>query len=296
MIKRFRTIALDAMQDLIERFMTWALDRADVRSALIVGSQARADRPADNMSDLDLAVIVTDPTIYLSDMTWLRRFGEPCLTFIESTAVGNFRERRVLFRDGRDVDFSLLPAAAVRQMLEQQVPAEIADVLCRGFRILVDKDGLAERLTDRTRWAGKPQILPTESTWTETSHDFLYHVVLAARKAKRGELWIAKSTCDCYLKNRILCLVEWYAKSKSDRDTWHKGRFLEQWAGPEVLQVLPDTFASYTLADVQRALLANLRFYERFGREVAHALGYGFPDEAFSFATDQVKQLIGEDH
>jgi hypothetical protein len=32
------------------------------------------------------------------------------------------RERRVLFRDGRDVDFSMLPAVAVQQMLEQQVP------------------------------------------------------------------------------------------------------------------------------------------------------------------------------
>ncbi len=86
------------MQDLIQQFTTWAMDQADIRSAIIVGSRARADKPADKMSDLDLAVIVTDPLIYLSDTTWLRRFGEPCLTFVESTADGNFRERRVFFR------------------------------------------------------------------------------------------------------------------------------------------------------------------------------------------------------
>lgn len=119
------------------------------------------------------------------------------------------------------------------------------------------------------------------------------HAVWAAKKAKRGELWIAKSSCDGYLKNLILRLIEWHAKSKSDCDTWHKGRFLERWAEPEVLQELPSTFAGYTLADVQRALLANLLFYERFGREVAHVLGYRFPEEAYSFATDQVRQLIG---
>ncbi|MEY2603634.1 MAG: aminoglycoside 6-adenylyltransferase [Verrucomicrobiota bacterium] len=283
------------MQDLIERFTTWVLDRPDIRSALIVGSRARADRPADSLSDLDLAVIVTDPSIYLSDTTWLRRFGEPFPTFVESTADGNFRERRVLFRDGRDVDFSLLPAAVVQQMLVQRVPAEIADVLRRGFRILVDKDGLAEQLTDAACWPDSPETLPTELSWIETSHDFFYHVVLAAKKAKRGELWVAKSTCDGYLKNLILRLIEWHAKSKSDRDTWHKGRFLEQWATPEVLQDLPSTFAGYTRADVQRALLANLRFYERFGREVACALQYRFPDEAYYFATGQVRQLIGQD-
>jgi len=293
--KVLRTAAFVAMQDLIDRFTTWALDRADIRSAIIVGSRARADRPADSLSDLDLAVIVTDPSIYLCDTTWLRRFGEPSLTFVESTADGNFRERRVLFRDGRDVDFSVLPAALVQQMLVQRVPAGIADVLRRGFRILVDKDGLAQRLTDKARWPESPQTLPTELTWNETSHDFLYHVVWAAKKAKRGELWIAKSSCDSYQKNLMLRLIEWHAKTKSDRDTWHKGRFLEQWAEPEVLQDLPSTFAGYTLTDVQRALLANLRFYERFGREVARALEYHFPDEAYSFAAGQLRQLIGQD-
>lgn len=65
--KVLRTAAFVAMQDLIDRFTTWALDRADIRSAMIVGSRARADRPADSLSDLDLAVIVTGPSIYLSD-------------------------------------------------------------------------------------------------------------------------------------------------------------------------------------------------------------------------------------
>jgi hypothetical protein len=59
-----------------------------VRSALIVGSWARADEPPDDMADLDLVVIVKDPFIYLSDTAWLRHFGEPCVTFVESTAVG----------------------------------------------------------------------------------------------------------------------------------------------------------------------------------------------------------------
>ncbi|HZC34621.1 MAG TPA: aminoglycoside 6-adenylyltransferase [Chthoniobacterales bacterium] len=284
------------MQDLIERFATWAQDQTDVRSTIVLGSQARVDPPADNLSDLDLAVILIDPSIYLSDITWLRSFGEPCITFVESTAVGNFREQRVLFKDGRDVDVSLLPAILVERMIEQQVPAEIADVLSRGFKILVDKDGLAERLTDKARWAQTVDKVPTESKWIETSHDFLYHVVWAAKKARRGELWVAKSSCDAYQKNLLLLLIEWHARMKGQRDTWHKGRFLERWADRAVLQELPRTFAEYTLVDVQRAIMANLLFYERFGREVANALGYDFPDEAYSFAADQLKQLIREAH
>ena len=43
------------MQDLIQQFTTWAMDQADIRSAIIVGSRARADKPADKMSDLDFS-------------------------------------------------------------------------------------------------------------------------------------------------------------------------------------------------------------------------------------------------
>jgi aminoglycoside 6-adenylyltransferase len=178
----------------------------------------------DSLSDLDLLVVVHDPLIYFSDASWLLIFGKPGLTFVEPTAVRDFRERRVLFEDGRDVDFSLVPAAAIRELLEQQIPVEIADVLRRGFTILVDKDGLAEQLTDRRRWPAKADKLPTESSWCETGHDFLYHVVWAAKKARRGELWVAKSSCDGYQKNLLLRLIEWHAKLQGPRDTWHNGK------------------------------------------------------------------------
>ena len=115
--------------------------------------------------------------------SWLLTFGEPCLTFVEPTATGDFRERRVAFRDSRDIDFSLVPVAAIQQMIGQQIPVEIADVFWRGFRILVDKDRLAEQLTDSARRPEKADKLPTESMWRETGQDFLYQVLLSAKKA-----------------------------------------------------------------------------------------------------------------
>src|SRR5580692_6702522 len=161
------------MQDMIDCFVTWAQLRSDVRAGVVLGSWARNDMPADNLSDLDLLAIVSDPSVFLSEASWLLTFGEPCLTFVEPTAVGNFRERRVSFSDGRDVDFSLVPVAAIKQMIEQQIPVEIADVFRRGFRILVDKDRLAERLVDSARWSERPDKFPTASLWHETGHDFL---------------------------------------------------------------------------------------------------------------------------
>ena len=217
---------------------------------------------------------------------------------MEPTAIGNFKERRVAFKDGKDIDFSLVPVKAVQQMTGQQIPAEIADVFRRGFRILVDKDRLAERLTDSARWPEKADRLPTASLWNETGHDFLYHILLAAKKARRGELWVATLTCNGYLQYLLLRLIEWDAKAKGQRDSWHSGRFLEHWTEQEIMRTLPDTFAKYALEDVQRALKADLHFYDKFGREVANAFGYEFPEEAYSFALEQLDELVrkADDH
>jgi aminoglycoside 6-adenylyltransferase len=280
------------MQQIIDRFVTWAQGRPDVRAGVILGSWARDEMPADRMSDLDLLVIVSEPSVFLSETSWLLTFGEPCLTFVEPTATGNFKERRVAFRDGKDIDFSLVPVEAIKQLDGQQLPAEIADVFRRGFRILVDKDRLAERLTDSARWSEKVDKLPADSLWRETGHDFLYHVLLAAKKARRGELWVATTSCNGYLQSLLLRLIEWHAKAKNQRDSWHKGRFLEHWSEQEIVQALPDTFARYALKDVQRALKANLDFYDKFGREVAYAFGYDFPEQAYSFAVEQLQELV----
>ena len=146
------------MQDIVDRFVTWAQGRPDVRAGVILGSWARNETPADHLSDLDLLVIVSDPSVFLSEASWLLSFGEPCLTFVEPTATGNFKERRAAFKDGKDIDFSLVPVEAIQQMVGQQIPAEIADVFRRGFRILVDKDRLAERLTDSARLRFRSKI------------------------------------------------------------------------------------------------------------------------------------------
>lgn len=73
------------MQDLIDRFVAWGLDQPDIRGGAVLGSHARTQTPADTLSDLDLVVAVQDPSVYLSDVAWLRTFGEPILTFLEPT-------------------------------------------------------------------------------------------------------------------------------------------------------------------------------------------------------------------
>ena len=92
----------------------WAREKDDVRTLLLVGSQARAEVPADRWSDLDLIFIVEDPSVYHDDASWIHEFGVPLVTFLEPKPDGH-SDRRVLYETGEEVDFVFFPASVLER-------------------------------------------------------------------------------------------------------------------------------------------------------------------------------------
>ncbi len=82
--------------------------REDIRAALIIGSRARVECPADEWSDLDLLILTSNPEFYVSKSEWIGNMGTPLLTFVEPTSSGENMERRVLYKDMIDVDFAII--------------------------------------------------------------------------------------------------------------------------------------------------------------------------------------------
>lgn len=200
---------VDDAEALLAAVTAWGRERSDVRAVLVVGSRARVDTPADRWSDTDVALVVDDPAPYLASSDWLDAFGRPLLSFVEPTAVGPFTERRVLFETGQEVDFALLPVAAAMEMAQDP---EVMAVLRRGFRVLVDTLGLEATL--RNSAAAPPTTgLPNQAAFAQLTHDFWYHLMWAAKKLRRGELWIATQSCDCYLKGLVVTLLAWHARA-----------------------------------------------------------------------------------
>lgn len=256
--------------ELIARLSDWVAGREGVRAAFLVGSQARAETPADEWSDVDLVLVVDDPRPYLAEAAWVRAFGEPVLTFVERMAIRDGFERRVLYEDGQDLDVAVLPAAGIEDWL---VDPEGARVLARGFRLLHDTLGLGDRLATAAA-SPPPARAPAQADLDELSADVWYHALWAAKKLRRGELWTAKECVDGYLKARLLTLLGWHARAGDPgRDTWHGGRFVERWADPRWQPVLRRAFAAYEPDDVARALWTTVDLWSQVEREAAERLG-----------------------
>ena len=245
----------------------WAQARSDVHAVVVVGSQARSDTPADRWSDLDVFLVVDDPEPYVAQESWVAEFGSPVITFLEQTALGDERERRVLYETGEDVDLPLVPLSALDRL---EVAAQL---LARGYRVLVDKIGLEERL--RRLAAGVTSTtVPTQHELTELASDFWYHALWTAKKLRRGEVFIAKECLDAYMKARLVRLMGWHARAVDPSvDTWHGGRFLERWADPGALAALESAYAQYSLRDVARALWETIDLFQGLEEETARRLG-----------------------
>lgn len=279
---------------LLARIEDWARTDPGVHGLLLLGSRARTEQPADVWSDTDLIVVVDEPAAFLADGAWPARFGAVAITFIEQTGHGR-RERRVLYADGTDLDAVPVALAEVRDGVSD--PGALA-ILGKGHRVLVDKSGLFDGLPAAI--AAAEEALRREEEWPPGElgfenlvGDFWYHAVWAARKLRRGELWVSVTNVDGYLHRLLLAVLEWRARAGAGAgDPWVEGRLLERWAEPEVVTALDATFARYEPTEIASALRATMDLFRQVATDLAVRLELPYPARADAAATALVAELL----
>lgn len=279
-------------EELIDRFRTWATGAGDVRALAVVGSRARAHDHADAWSDLDLVLVADDADRYLADGDWLAEIGPCRLTFVEEAPVAGLHERRAHFEGGQAVDVVVVTPAMLAVAVG--LPA-VADLVARGWRVLVDKDELAGRLTSQAESGSLPSAAPTERELAEAAARFWHKAVWTARKLCRGELWVATTATNRDLHQLLLQALEWEAQTRpgDQPDVWFRGRFLERWADPQTVRRLPETFAGYDPAAVAHALRVLPDVYRRLTDTVARRIGCEPPRDAHAYGSEVVEAILG---
>jgi len=251
----------------ITRLQNWAEREPNIRLALLVGSQARTESPADPYSDIDLALFVRDPPRLLHDESWIGQLGAFWTSHLEATPIGFVHERRVLFTDGQDVDFAVFPIESLKGLVTD--PQGVA-VLRRGFRPLVNKDSVEVRLPDQESVPAPP----SPSELSNLVNDFWFHLIWTAKKLRRGELLVASEATNGYLRALLVRAVRWHAlvRGPKGQDLWHGARYFERWADPRVVRDFPATVARYDAGSIAEALIANRTMFSWLSDELSESL------------------------
>lgn len=282
-----------AVVELLNQFVAWAEHNPDVRAALLIGSRARQDHPADQWSDIDLIVTITDPQPYIDRGDWLHQIGRVWATHVETTIAG-VTERRVLFDGGFDFDLILVTEQALSRLVQNDL---VARVIRRGIRVLVDKDRIMSRITlpIGSRATYQP---PTQAEFLNLVSSFWFHAAWTAKKLRRGEVWTALMSCDGSMKWLLMRMLEWHTRTvgTENYDTWFDGRFVEEWADRRALAALTGSFAHYNAADIRRALLESMDLFRWLAQETAAQLTYPYPTQSDEDVTRWVETTLADLH
>jgi aminoglycoside 6-adenylyltransferase len=252
-----------------------------VRGIAVVGSRARADHPADAWSDLDVIVMARRPKRYLTTSRWLAEIGTPWLVVREPTVVGGQEILLVTFGMAARAIEALRRHPSMLRLLPKIASDRLkvlSDVLNRGFRMVLDKDRIARRL-ESGGLAAAPTRPPNEEEFLHLVKLFLNEQVWVALKMRRGEIFVAKTLGESRMMDLLLRMIEWHAQVTSDSwsPVFERGRFLEEWAPPLVIERLRETFPPYDAAEIWRARLAALDLFRGLAQETGARLGYAYP-------------------
>lgn len=276
---------------LLSRIVDFAECAADVRGLALIGSSVATDKPNDEYSDIDLVLATDAPNPYYGGDEWAAAIGTVWTSFAESVPEARHRERRILFEGGIDVDFVIID---LRDLESEPESLFIAREICtKEMRVLVDKGGVGGRLaglaTDRREAAA-----PDERVYANLVGDYYFHLVWAAKKIARGEIWSAAQCVNGYLSQRLLTMIEWDERARrgNSYDTKHNGRYLEKWADPETVGNLGGVFSQYGADALRRALSSSEGLFSRLARETAMLRGFSFPEERARAVADYAARAL----
>jgi aminoglycoside 6-adenylyltransferase len=273
--------------DWASRLRRWAEDNEDVRLALLVGSRARRDKPADDYSDYDLVMFVRDPEGLLGRRDWIERLGTPWTSHIEANALDAGPERRVLFSDGQDVDFAIFPEEFIDGALGAP---RLRAILQRGYAVLTNKNQAQIVVAPGTP-APTP---PSPAEFANLANDYWFHLVWAAKKLRRGELMVAHEAVNGYLRLLLVRTIRWHSIvcGPQDRFVWHGARFFEEWADPRAVQQFGRCVAHYEPGSVAVALRAHRDMFRWLEEELAARLSLPRPVPHADRVSVYINQLL----
>ncbi|MCI0709620.1 MAG: aminoglycoside 6-adenylyltransferase [Chloroflexi bacterium] len=277
------------MKQYEDKVTAWGIVRPKIRTILVTGSQARQDRPADQWSDLDIDIYVTEFDDYFASGTFADEFGTVWLKQLHQTNDGD-PLFWVLYEGGAKVDFTFFPLDFLREQVEKQALMESQQ---RGYRVLIDKDNLAKFLPPQI--FSKPTFeKPSAEEFMSTVNYFWHNAVAVAKQIRRRNMWVVKTT-NWQLTGHLFQMIEWQSQVISRKDTWYGGNFLREWTDDETWRALHKVFAHFDPVESWQSLFGAMILFRRIASETAKYLGFEYPTTLDGTITTYIQKLFDDE-
>lgn len=264
---------MNVADKILSQVIEWAKREEPIRALILIGSRAR-NNSTDELADFDISVFTETDDPYIQSDQWLSRIGKVWLYIPEKFDRKDeiIPTRLVIFEDGVKVDFAFFGTHVLDELIN-------SDELNTGYRVLLDKDGITERLKPPS-FGKLKHNKPTEKEFVSLINEFWFEAYYVAKYLKRDELWLVKFT-DWNTKEFLLKMIEWHEQSKYnwDYETYYMGKGMKSWVSPVTWESLHQAFAHFDSGDGWSSLLATMNLFRRLAKETAEMLEFLYPQE-----------------
>lgn len=265
---------------IIEHLVRWAMSGDNVRAILLTSTRAVPGATVDALSDYDVILVARDIQPLVNDHSWLSTFGTVLVAYWDPFDPATSTEAsNVVQYEGRlKIDFTLWPVERLVQTTQLPEPLPELDA---GYRILLDRDGIAARLPSPNHAAYIPKP-PDEKTFQLLVNDFFVGVPYVAKCLLRDELLPARWCLDYDMRYvYLLPMLEWRMECDHDWSvaTGVNGKGLKKRLPPDIWTDIESTFANAGIDDTWEAMFRMIDLFRRAGQEVAAHLGHEYPLE-----------------
>jgi len=266
----------DAQEAVVDRLIKWAQRQEAVRAMLLYSSRANPDAPLDRFSDYDILLAVRDVPTFYADDSWLGSFGPVLIVFRNPLGEREGCPASLFvthYEDGVKADFAFVATDYLIWLARQ---SHLPDDLDHGYRVLLDKDGLAASLPAPTFTAYRLSP-PSEDTFHELIGGFFNDATYVAKSLRRGDLLLAKLCLDHVMKHQcLLQILDWHLGLKTGWTTPSKapGKGLRQRLDPATYLELERTYVGAGEQENWEALWAIIRLFRRVTVEVGEGFGF----------------------
>lgn len=283
----------EANQIVFNKVKQWTVKKEDILALGIVGSRSDKNSISDEYSDYDLLLVTNNVDKYLNNESWISEVNEYWYSFTEYIPSENHTERRVLFKNGIDVDFIFIDYEKIKNDPGQFCIAK--DICRRPIEIVMDKVNIEIKLRELESTPPKYEA-PNEKQFNELIAEFYYHYIWIYKKLCRGEYWIAYRCLNYFMKSKMIQVFEWYehCKNGNEYNTYYDSRYLEKWVEPEIKKKLGILISSYEKESMVISLNESAKLIDLMSKYIAEKLGYKYSSENMNEMLEWAEQNLRE--
>ena len=268
---------MSSLDPIIEKLIAIGEKYDSIRAMVMTSTRCNPDAQMDVFSDYDIEIFTEDPDQFGETDEWFESLGPVLIVqrLRQGWGEPQFRgwSRLVVYEDGTRVDFQVTNLHHLKKAVES-----LSDGYDIGYKVLLDKDGLAASLNPPTYRAFIPGV-PSEQSYSTRVNDFWWDSTCVAKFLWRDDLLAVKFMLEGDLIHLYLReMLEWTIEIERGWN-WrpgHYGRDIKKALDPETYRELAEIYGGGDIEELWESLFRTTALFRKVAIRVGEALGYEY--------------------